>query len=69
MTEQDVKHHEHPSNEPNNEKKNEKKIRSSSDWLTMVMNGEYVKYKEPVTLQMTVQNQQLVRQLELLMKK
>ena len=25
MTEQDVKHHEHPSNEPNNEKKNEKK--------------------------------------------
>ena len=39
MTEQDVKHHEHPSNEPNNEKKNEKKIRSSSDWLTMVMNG------------------------------
>ena len=26
MTEQDVKHHEHPSNEPNNEKKNEKKI-------------------------------------------
>ena len=48
MTEQDVKHHEHPSNEPNNEKKNEKKIRSSSDLLTMVMNGEYVKYNEPI---------------------
>ena len=58
MTEQDVKHHEHPSNEPNNEKKNEKKIRSSSDWLTMVMNGEYVKYNEPIVDEDAVKNEE-----------